>query len=228
MDAKRFDAVTKSLISETNRRQALSGLLAGGLRLFAPTESDEAVAKTGKCKPKCGECHTCKGGRCKKSNRGKKRCKHGTCQPKPAGTPCAAPTGGATCQQGVCTCPGSATACGGVCQDLTSDTNNCGSCGMNCPTGQTCCNGTCVDLATNGANCGACGHACATNLCLHGACDCQNLAVNCPAGCSCGVREEGGTVCFAGIAGPACTIDAECPLRSSCLGNNSCSVPCLL
>ena len=40
-------------------------------------------------------------------------------------------------------------------------------------------------------------------------------------------REEGGTVCFAGAILPACTVDAECPFRSSCMGNNFCSIPCL-
>jgi len=111
--------------------------------------------------------------------------------------------------------------CNGTC---IATTDCCGGCSQ----GLQCCTGTCVDLATNGANCGACGHTCATNLCIHGACDCQFLAINCPAGCGCGVREEGGTVCYANVIGPACTVDAECPFRSSCMGNNFCSAPCVL
>jgi hypothetical protein len=127
-------------------------------------------------------------------------------------------------------CIATSDCCGGCdtgqqcCQgNCIATTECCGGCGS----GLQCCAGSCVDLATNGAHCGACSHGCATNVCVHGACDCQNLAANCPTGCSCGVREEGGTVCYAGIVGPACTVDTECPLRSTCMVNNFCSVPCL-
>src|ERR687887_339033 len=32
-----------------------------------------------------------------------------------------------------CPCPTGQTACGGVCKDLSSDPNNCGTCGVSCP-----------------------------------------------------------------------------------------------
>lgn len=116
-------------------------------------------------------------------------------------------------------CPGQQV-CGATC---IATTECCGGCGA-----LTCCTGVCTDLATSGANCGACGHTCATNACIHGTCDCQGVNGNCPAPCTCGARKEGGTVCFNGGSGPACTTDADCPLRSSCLVNNLCSGPCLL
>ncbi len=57
--------------------------------------------------------------------------------------------------------------------DVSSNTENCGTCGNKCPEGIPCrngtctcgdgmvvCNGECVDLATDDNNCGACGNAC--------------------------------------------------------------------
>lgn len=46
-------------------------------------------------------------------------------------------------ENGVC-CPAGTTFCGGVCADLNSDPNNCGSCGQACPLGQACNAGSCV------------------------------------------------------------------------------------
>jgi hypothetical protein len=46
---------------------------------------------------------------------------------------------------------------GGVCVDLISDVNNCGSCGNGCDAGATCCNGTCANLKIDINNCGGCG-----------------------------------------------------------------------
>ncbi len=44
---------------------------------------------------------------------------------------------GETCVGGTCTCP-SGSMCGGSCVDLTTDRDNCGSCGVACPAGQVC------------------------------------------------------------------------------------------
>lgn len=63
--------------------------------------------------------------------------------------------------------------CGGSCVDLSSDSNNCGSCGnavasggscsngqVACPQYQSVCNGACVDLKYDKQNCGSCGTSC--------------------------------------------------------------------
>jgi hypothetical protein len=222
----RFDTLAKALGALTTRRFTLGALLGGPIGLHT---SDDAAAKrkSGTCKPPCTECTRCQRGKCRKKD-GKKRCKKAACVPKGAGAPCSVPAGGSCESGGACGCPAGLTNCAGVCTMLETDAANCGACGTSCGAARTCCSGVCRNLSVDGANCGACGHACATNECVHGARDCQNLAANCPAGCSCGVREEGGTVCFAGVSGPACTVDTECPFRSSCLGNNFCSIPCLV
>lgn len=93
--------------------------------------------------------------------------------------------------------------CGAGC--VTSDENNCGSCGDVCAPGRRClsgrctcaeglveCAGACVDLASDAAHCGACGAACslpnATAACASSACvvtgcgagfaDCDGVAAN--------------------------------------------------
>jgi hypothetical protein len=87
---------------------------------------------------------------------------------------CNAPT---TCDSitAVCTCPTGNKLCGGDCADISTDSYNCGGCGLACPGGTTCvagrcgtgcatgavdCNGTCYDPLTAAAACGGCGKAC--------------------------------------------------------------------
>ena len=51
MDAKRFDTIAKALISETNRRRTLGGLLGGAFAALGLSGADETdAAKSGKCK----------------------------------------------------------------------------------------------------------------------------------------------------------------------------------
>lgn len=82
-------------------------------------------------------------------------------------------TGGKVCSGGVCQCPLSQLACGGVCIDLQNDRLNCGSCGKTCTAGFGCsvgacgcalsetqCGSSCVNLQIDPKNCGACGKAC--------------------------------------------------------------------
>jgi hypothetical protein len=92
---------------------------------------------------------------------------------------CSAATAGGTCG-----CSSGLTLCSGSCVNLSTDVNNCGSCGhlcasgqtctsgvCSCPSGQTLCSGTCVNLSTDPQNCGSCGHACAGGeACTAGAC----------------------------------------------------------
>jgi hypothetical protein len=99
-------------------------------------------------------------------------------------------------------------------------------CGI-CPIGETACDETCANLLTDGANCGACGNVCETGSCVHGACACV-IADNCPAGCFCSPRKQGGSVCTSGVGEPNCDTDEECPFRSVCVQFvDFCSNPCL-
>jgi len=82
------------------------------------------------------------------------------------------------CSTGLTRCPPAG------CVDLSSDNNNCGSCGRicsggttcqggscACPSGQTDCGGTCVDTKTDPANCGGCGISCEPGTtCQNGLC----------------------------------------------------------
>jgi hypothetical protein len=135
----------------------------------------------------------------KKCKGGKKKCGK-TCIPE---TRCCVnvdclPGTGQTCQDGLCACPPG---------DLT-------------------CDGICVDLETDGANCGVCGTACDTGECVHGACTCGSN-FDCPAGCACADRLQGGGICFlGGNTGQSCDNDDDCPDRSACFSNNFCSAPC--
>jgi hypothetical protein len=112
MDADRFDALSRALIAAGSRRGALAAALSGGLALLGLAHPDDAAAaKSGKCKPKCGECEKCDKGKCERKN-GKKKCKQGKCKARAAGTPCTAFAGG-QCQNGSCfpvsTCPATIT-----------------------------------------------------------------------------------------------------------------------
>ncbi len=78
--------------------------------------------------------------------------------------------------------------CSGVCRDLQSDAQNCGTCGNACAAGSTCeagsckpavtcgleqtnCSGVCKELQGDRQNCGACGNVCPTgNVCTGGRC----------------------------------------------------------
>lgn len=158
MDGSRFDAVVRSLGTDTRRsvlRSALRALAPTALvALLADPEATEA-AKNGRCKPACATCQQCKKGKCKKTNNGKKTCKKGRCRPAPVGTPCEAfaITEGACCapdagalfdgccfEEFVC-CPNSSG--GGCCPSLA----DCCSVDDDCENPlATCANGCCLEL----------------------------------------------------------------------------------
>lgn len=111
-------------------------------------------------------------------------CAGGTCvcangEPPCGGSTCCAE--GTSCNDGTCeaTCQAPQMDCGGKCVDPTSDTLNCGGCGVDCG-GGSCCGGYCSDPATDPANCGACGYACDGGSCCGGQCiDTLNDPNNC-------------------------------------------------
>jgi hypothetical protein len=202
MDATRFDALARSLTAAGSRRQTLVTALSGALGLLRLAHPDDAAAaKSGKCKTECDPlCQFCKKGRCRQRN-GKKVCKKGRCKPLTDGTPCSPPNG-ATCQEGVCTCPGGFTVCSGVCKDLKTNKLNCGTCGTACPANQDCLNGAC-GCAAGQELCGsACYSPCASPLQLRESDHCE--------------------CCFLGLS-PGCTIVGGNPTPSPLC----CSLLCL-
>lgn len=142
---------------------------------------------------------------------------------------------------GYAQCPSGQTLCGGVCVDLNSNSNHCGSCGNTCPPGKICiggacscppgfvnCAGNCVNLNTDGNNCGACGQTCPPGkVCVGGICStCPNGFVDCGGICvdintnttncgSCGNTCPAGYICVGGI----CTYNTTTSI--SALNNNS-------
>ncbi len=233
MDGNRFDALAKTLIAATNRRQTLGALLGGALAargLAAP--DDAAAARSRRCKRKPGECEVCKKGKCKNKN-GKKKCKAGKITPKANGTACTNPRGNATCQNGTCTCPRGLTACSGVCTDVQADEANCGTCGTVCRGDQPCQNGTCacppgtedcpaqarcVALCAPGAqarnrnNCTCCfvNSLPCTNTTPEGARVPQPNATCCSQLCLPVGASGAGGVCSPGVTGSPCNVGANC------------------
>jgi Cys-rich repeat protein len=83
----------------------------------------------------------------------------------PSGQYCAGAHGAYDCTAGC----RSVVDCGGVlpaccnhrCVDTSSDSNDCGACGVPCRGGRLCCSGQCIDVSTDLDNCGGCGRSCA-------------------------------------------------------------------
>lgn len=155
MDAKLFDSMSKALITAANRRSTLAAALGGALGLGGLAESE--ASKNGKCKPKCDECNKCNKGKCKRKN-GKKHCKKGSCVPKENGTGCTLSNGDSgTCQNGACAavgpnCDEGLTDCNGICVNLQTDAENCGTCGDSCGTNAFCQAGTCAPIVESTNN----------------------------------------------------------------------------
>lgn len=77
----------------------------------------------------------------------------------------------------VCKSKGSAgpNCCSKNCVNVTTDTNNCGRCGVKCKYSELCCNGVCVNPSVNGKHCGKCGNKCGKgSSCLYGLCSYAN------------------------------------------------------
>ena len=119
MDGKRFDTITKGVISQLNRRRALGGLTGGALVTLGLADPDAAyTAKSAKCKGGCGLCERCDKGSCRKKKNGRKVCRPGKCKTD-TGAFCTATEGGltynATCQSDERCCLPTGSSCSGVC-----------------------------------------------------------------------------------------------------------------
>jgi hypothetical protein len=187
MDADRFDTLSRTLSATPSRRAAFRLLGALSLGLVARIRPEPAEAKSGKCKPKCGECERCKRGDCDKKN-GKTRCQKGKCKPKANGLTC---DGGGTCQKGRCVVP----FCAGrnSCQDGNAITTCQAGGGALC---------FCTAIADTGAP------FCALNDSGTGE-DC--LVTPCPAGQTC-VDFAGGGCTDNPMGGTACALPCPNPL----------------
>ena len=216
MDADRFDTLTRSLSVAGSRRWALAAITGslGLIRLTGP--DDVAAAKSGKCKPKCGECQKCDKGDCERKN-GKKKCKKGKCKAKANGTPC---TNG-SCQGGSCAVLPPPSPCTNGVKDGSETDVDCGG-------------GTCPRCAI-GKTC-ASRNDCASARCVVTTCAaCVNNITDCGLdtdGTQCACRESaagprictkslcrflpGGT-CASCVAGEQCTVAG---------GGIECCLPC--
>lgn len=102
-------------------------------------------------------------------------------------------------------CPMGFIDCGGVCRDLSVDSNHCGTCGLTCAAPTTCNDGVCGCPA--GAGSIVCGGACADTL-THSD-HCGGCGTVCPDGATC---EDGLCACSEGVAcGGRCVMIADDP-----------------
>ncbi len=138
-------------------------------------------------------------------------------------------------------CADGESVCGGVCTDLDTDRDNCGTCGTTCGDGLVCaggqcvegctsgrinCAGVCVDPASDEANCGGCGvddptAVCAADeTCLAGTCGCAAGELTCNGTCTdpqtsnqhCGATGD----CLGANAGTMCMANQGC-LNGTCV-----------
>ena len=131
--------------------------------------------------------------------------------------------------------------CGSECKDLTTDQQNCGTCGVACGAGQTCqagqcqcsaellaCNGTCV--SSDATHCGSCTTTCAgAQVCSNNSCQancgggetacangaCVNVLTNAFNCGTCGNACPAGSVCNGGVCG--CSAAGQMLCGSACI-----------
>ncbi|MBI3181595.1 MAG: hypothetical protein HYZ28_05590 [Myxococcales bacterium] len=110
------------------------------------------------------------------------------------------------------------TRCSGVCVDLKTDPNNCGTCGTVvqtcvggkplCPSGYTWCSGLCADLITDPNHCGACGRSVGSSqVCKNGQIACQSSYYT-PCGSECVDLKRDEQHC--GACGKVCGAGQQC------------------
>jgi hypothetical protein len=129
--------------------------------------------------------------------------------------------------------------CGGSCVDVSTDSSNCGQCGVTCAATQSCCNYVCVEVSSDSENCGSCGNKCLGGAkgqtCLNSVCTCMTGETLCSSagGCidtatnenNCGACQK---VCSTneGCTGGKCTCMApytSCPSGSGSVCTNTSS-----
>ena len=161
MEPSRFDDLTKALATSTSRRQALKTIAAATVGSILGLGRLSTAFGAPKCHRNGLGCDTnsqCCSGYCQNGE----KC---TCPPAPACT---------TPPNNTCPCPSGQTCCSGTCTDLSSDNNNCGSCGNKCDACSTCQSGTCVSSCASGQVClnGSCCAICGGATCCGPTCTC--------------------------------------------------------
>jgi hypothetical protein len=137
------------------------------------------------------------------------------------------------------TCAAGEVDCSGTCVDVSTDSANCGGCGMRCGAPATCVSGACTlpPGCTTNADCAA-GEVCVGNVCTApvdagtdamvcagGMTLCTDVCVDLqsdPSSCgSCGTACDVRSTCVAGACTPAtgCSTGADCAAGEVCVGN---------
>jgi hypothetical protein len=108
--------------------------------------------------------------------------------------------------------------CGSRCRSISTDENNCGSCGTKCGAGETCVNGGCFRNCRSArqgvCNTNACGSLCGCNTTLSGAGVCESLRGSCTDARACNSNSD-------------CRSGQLCVNDSCCAGKPKvCARPC--
>jgi hypothetical protein len=204
MDARRFDAIARTLTIAGSRRRALTGLVSGtlGLALGATSIADVAARK------KCPPCTKRKKGKCKKK--------------LPDGTPCNI----GTCQNGECRCNPSCApshacgpdSCGGSCGTCIGGACPTGVC--DCGSGKEPCQGACVSTCTSSQirPPGTCNNCCYVNGTPRDV-GLSTCVISCCSG-RCDPNPSGsGFVCAGTPLCKPCTFDEQCVQGAKCQGD---------
>ncbi len=148
-------------------------------------QSDDA--NCGMCGAACPQGQSCQAGACAATCQAPLTACNGACvDPRfdpqncnGCGMACAVPNAAPACNMGKCIvglCDQGHADCdskpdNGCETDTTSDSKNCGGCGMACAKTETCCNSGCIPAMQDNNNCGGCGVVCGNgNQCCGGAC----------------------------------------------------------
>ena len=131
-------------------------------------------------------------------------------------------------------------ACNGVCVNLQSESNNCGSCGTTCTAPAVCasgscnttcaqgyqkCTDSCVNLATDSGHCGSCDKVCDAGVpCYGGVCGCPEGVLFCQGQCYDPMSDSAhcGT-CDTACSGGAACVDGKCACG---VGEQLCGTDC--
>jgi endo-1,4-beta-D-glucanase Y len=136
-------------------------------------------------------------------------------------------------------CTGGQSSCGGKCVNLSSDSTNCGACGMKCAAGSSCsagmcgtcgsgfssCGNQCVNTTADVSNCGSCNHVCGSNQsCGNGNCTCPGGLLSCGQACV----DSATDVRNCGTCNTACQPGQQCTgSKCQCLGGlMACGTAC--